>query len=50
VTSKQGGGLAIVAMPQLLRDLFLRMRYFFVFKNDWHFKDIFKEIEAFVKI
>jgi hypothetical protein len=41
------GGLAIVAGGI---SFFLRMRGFFVFKNDWHLKDIFKEIEAFVKI
>jgi hypothetical protein len=26
------------------------MRDLFVFKNAWHFKDIFKEIEAFLQI
>jgi hypothetical protein len=26
------------------------MRGFFVFKNSWLFKDIFREIEAFVEI
>jgi hypothetical protein len=26
------------------------MRGFLVFKNAWHFSDIFREIEAFVKI
>jgi hypothetical protein len=45
------GGLAIVAMRQFAQDFFvLRMRSFFDFKNSWHFKDIFREIEAFVKI
>jgi hypothetical protein len=35
------GRLAIVAMRQMPRG--------FIFKNFWHFKDIFREIEAFLK-
>jgi hypothetical protein len=26
------------------------MQGFYVFKNSWHYEDIFREIEAFVKI
>jgi hypothetical protein len=32
------------------RGVFFRCEAIFVVKNDWHFKDIFKEIDAFVKI
>jgi hypothetical protein len=39
------GGLAIVAIANRL---FLNARLF-VFKNAWHFKDIFREIEGFLK-
>jgi hypothetical protein len=34
------GGLTILAIAT----------GFFVYKNSWHFKDIFREIEAFVMI
>jgi hypothetical protein len=36
------GGIAILAMRQLPRGFFLM--------NAWHFKDIFRECEAFFKI
>jgi hypothetical protein len=42
------GGLAIVAMLQLLRGSFLRSRGFFL-KNMWHFKDFFYRISGFFK-
>jgi hypothetical protein len=42
------GGLAIMATRQMPRGSFLRMPGFF--KNAWHFKDIFRECEAFLKI
>jgi hypothetical protein len=35
---------------QLHEAFFLRKWGFFVFKNSWLLKDIFREIEAFVKI
>jgi hypothetical protein len=41
------GGLAIVVIRQLPQEFFLRIRGI-SFKKPWHFKNIFKEFEAFL--
>jgi hypothetical protein len=41
-------GLAIIAMPQLPQGFFFENARLFL-KNKWHFKDIFREYEAFLK-
>jgi hypothetical protein len=49
ITGLGRGGLAIVVMRQLPRGFFFENAKLFL-KIAWHFKEIFREFEAFLKI